>query len=118
MVSYTSVGSTDIAYMWMVLLSLVNGPGFNSRKRYNKALEYIEAVFKPEHILDVHGHTEVLKPEPVVLPAAAATASTSSSEGSSSSSGEEESAASSTSAEEEVSPEQGVRKRRRREGAA
>ena len=115
MVTYTGTSADDIAFVWVVLLSFVNGKGFNNKINFKKALGFIQAVYKPENIVgDVHGHTEVLKPEPVVPAAGAA----SSSEGSSSSSEEEDadedsSPNSSSSADE--APKEGARKKQRRE---
>jgi hypothetical protein len=69
LVSYTSVSTSDIAFMWVGLLSFATGITW-SRKRYSEAFVFIHAVYKPEIIVDlVHGHTEVLKPVVNMVPA-------------------------------------------------
>ena len=71
MVTYTTVTAADITFLWVVLLTFKTTTGFN-KKRYFAALPFIEAVCKPETIVDwVHGHTDVLKSGLNTVPAPA-----------------------------------------------
>jgi hypothetical protein len=106
MVTYTTVTAADITFLWVVLLSFTTTTGFN-KKRYFAALPFIEAVCKPEKIVDwVHGHTDVLKSGLNMVPAparAARVASPVASDSSSSSaSNSDESSSASSSSEEEA----------------
>ncbi len=75
LVSYTSVTTYDIAFMWVILLCFATGITW-SGKRYSEAKVFIHAVYKPQNIVDlVHGHTEVLKPVVKIVPAPARAAS-------------------------------------------
>ncbi len=90
----------------MILLSFTTDTGFN-KKRYFAALPFIEAVYKPENIVDlVHGHTDVLKPGVNTVPASAraarVTSPVASDSSSSSASNSDESSSASNSSEEEA----------------
>jgi hypothetical protein len=99
LVNYASVTTSDIAFLWMLLIAFSTGTPW-SGKRFSEAKEFIDAVCKPKNIVDwVHGHTELFKPVGNMVPAPARAASShdSSADGSSSESEEGDSSGSSSS---------------------
>jgi hypothetical protein len=51
LVNYASVTTSDIAFLWVLLLSFVTGIVW-SGKRYKEAKDFIDAVCKPKNIVD------------------------------------------------------------------
>ena len=120
LVTYESVTTSDIAFLWVLLIHFSNGETW-SGKRYSEAKEYIDAVCKPKNIVDwVHGHAELFKTVGNMVPAPARAASDDSSADGSSSESEEgdssgSSSSSSSSEEEGAAAKAPPIKRRRRE---
>ena len=98
LVNYGTVTTSDIAFLWVLLIAFTTGEKW-SEKRYSEAKEFINAVCKPQNIVDwVHGHAELLKTVVNMVPAPARAASPdSSADGSSSESEEGDSSGSSSS---------------------
>ena len=103
LVDYASVTTSDIAFLWVLLIAFSNGETW-SEKRYSEAKEFIDAVCKPKNIVDwVHGHAELFKTVGNMVPAPARAAShDSSADGSSSESEEGDSSGSSSSSSSSV----------------
>jgi hypothetical protein len=124
LVDYGTATTSDIAFLWVLLIAFTTNEKW-SDKRYSEAKAFINAVCKPQNIVEwVHGHAELLKAVVTMVPAPARAASPdSSADGSSSSSEEADSdgSSSSNSSSEDEAPAAAAAppiKRVRRQGTA